>query len=626
MAIILENIVKGFNEHLVVNKLNLTVNDGELFVLLGSSGSGKSTILRIIAGLLYPDEGAVFLNGKDVTNFSPQKRDAGFVFQNYAIFKNMSVVDNIEFGLKIRKVKRKERYRRSQMLLDLVGLSGLGTRFPNELSGGQRQRVALARALAYEPAVLLLDEPFGALDAEIRSQLRCSLKEIQRELKVTTILVTHDQEEAFELGDRIGVLEKGILVEVGTPKNLYYKPKKEFVAKFLGAGNVVVGRAEGGEIRLGTQRLPFPQDAPLHEEGAPVRLLFRPEMVKHQDVPFKDCYPIGEGTLKEIRFSGAINRLCFELETFLGTRPVMPALSYGQRFANVACSEPSDISLNIKNDVEIGKKQYLALSSYHVLEPSALKFITLVNDFEKQDGALTLGKELALSSHGVLSLFHSCVRGEALEEVQKNLKKIQDKISVGHLFHFDTKIRSGKLIKEFVREVQEGYYDVSLVDAPQNNNIQEISKLSFLTKKLLVSAGVPVLISNFRTLRLDKMLICTAGGEPGKTVIRFGARIARHLRNEVTLFHVLNTKLKEERERMNRYLMKSSLLFESYKLNCISCVENGDFMSEILNKVNKDDISLVVIGVPLSHEKEVFDLLKEIVTHTTSSVLIVPSI
>lgn len=625
MAIILKDLVKGFNEHLVVNKLNLTINDGELFVLLGSSGSGKSTILRIIAGLIYPDEGEIFLNGKDVTNYSPQKRDAGFVFQNYAIFKNMSVVDNVEFGLKIRKVNKKERNRRSQMLLDLVGLSGLGGRFPNELSGGQRQRVALARALAYEPAVLLLDEPFGALDAEIRVQLRSSLKEIQRQINVTTILVTHDQDEAFELGDRIGVLEKGILVEVGKPKDLYYKPKKEFVAKFLGGGNVIVGKAEKGNIRLGNWELPFPKESPWHEEGAPVRILFRPEMVMYQKSHFLSGYQIGEGTLKEILFSGAINRLSFELETFSGARPVMPALSYGQRFAKIACSEPSNVSFDKAGDIKIGEKYFLALSSYHILDPSALKFITLVSDLSKSDGALMLGKELALSSYGVLTLFHSCDKGEIVEESQKKLKKLKDVVSQNNHFHFDTKIKNGKIIKTLLREVQEGYYDVCLVDAPKHNSMQEIHQLGFLIKKLLVLAGTPVLISNLKTLKLNKMLICTAGGEPGKTVIRFGARIARHLKSDVTLFHVLSTTLKEEKDRMNSYFTKSSLLFESYKLKCTSCLKNGDFISEILEKVKNDNISILVLGIPFAHEKEVFELLKDVLSLTGCSVLLVPS-
>src|ERR1044071_8195450 len=202
MSIILDQITKRFGNQWVVDNVSLEIADKELFVLLGSSGSGKSTILRMIAGLTDPTSGRIFLHDRDVTHLPPQQRGTGFVFQNYSIFRHMTVSENIEFGLRIRKVPRDERTKRREQLLDLAGLAGLGSRYAHQLSGGQQQRVALARALVYEPNVLLLDEPFGALDVKIRSQLRRILKEIQQRLAVTTILVTHDQEEAFELADR----------------------------------------------------------------------------------------------------------------------------------------------------------------------------------------------------------------------------------------------------------------------------------------------------------------------------------------------------------------------------------------------------------------------------------------
>src|SRR6266508_1906321 len=243
MSIALEQIVKHFGRQVIVDRVSLEVREGELFVLLGASGSGKSTILRITAGLLAPDHGRVLLHGRDVTGLPPQKRDVGFVFQNYTVFRHMTVAENIEFGLKVRRVPAAERRRRHEQLLDLVGLAGLGKRFPGQLSGGQLQRVALARALAYEPKMLLLDEPFGALDVKIRTQLRRSLKEIQRKLGVTAILVTHDQEEAFELADRIGELARGRILEVGQSEVLYAKPKTLYVASFLGGGTVLASRA-----------------------------------------------------------------------------------------------------------------------------------------------------------------------------------------------------------------------------------------------------------------------------------------------------------------------------------------------------------------------------------------------
>jgi sulfate/thiosulfate transport system ATP-binding protein len=262
MSIILTELNKRFGPNLVVNNLSLTLSEGELFVLLGSSGSGKSTVLRLIAGLTDLDSGKVELNGRDVTHLPPQERGVGFVFQNYSLFPHMTITENIEFGLRIRKVPAAERQQRSEELLDLVGLSGLGKRHPSQLSGGQQQRVALARALAYKPEVLLLDEPFGALDVKIRAQLRESLKTIQRELGVTTILVTHDQEEAFELADRIGLIDRGSLVEIGAPEHLYHYPSTEFAAIFIGGGNVLVGRRNESEISLGGVSLPFPENAP----------------------------------------------------------------------------------------------------------------------------------------------------------------------------------------------------------------------------------------------------------------------------------------------------------------------------------------------------------------------------
>ncbi|MEW5985179.1 MAG: ABC transporter ATP-binding protein [Chloroflexota bacterium] len=257
MSILLENLTKRYDGHPVVNNVSLEISDGEFFVLLGSSGSGKTTVLTMIAGLTAVDQGRVLLHGRDVTHLPTQQRNVGFVFQNYALFQHMTVADNIEFGLSVRKTPRAERRRRRDELLELVGLAGLGGRMPRQLSGGQQQRVALARALAHQPDVLLLDEPLGALDAKIRTELRRTLRAIQRELAVTTILVTHDQEEAFELADHIGVMSFGRLLEVGTPQSLYQRPQTEFVATFLGTANLLVGQAHNGGVQLGAHHFPL---------------------------------------------------------------------------------------------------------------------------------------------------------------------------------------------------------------------------------------------------------------------------------------------------------------------------------------------------------------------------------
>lgn len=236
MSIQINNANKFYGTTPVVNNVSLDIQDGEMFVLLGPSGSGKSTLLRLIAGLTSLDSGQIILHGRDVTHLSPQKRGTGFVFQNYALFPHMTVAQNIAFGLEVQRVPKPQREARVKELLALIELAEFGGRYPAQLSGGQQQRVAVARALAANPAVLLLDEPFGALDVKIRAQLRCSLRDIQQKLGVTAILVTHDQDEAFELADRVGVIDHGQLLEVGTPEQLYHHPQHSFTADFLDMG------------------------------------------------------------------------------------------------------------------------------------------------------------------------------------------------------------------------------------------------------------------------------------------------------------------------------------------------------------------------------------------------------
>jgi sulfate transport system ATP-binding protein len=241
MAIEVRNVSKSFNGFQAIQDISLTVPDGSLTALLGPSGGGKSTLLRVIAGLEQPDAGEVLFSGEAVTNLPAQDRGVGFVFQHYAAFKHMSVRDNVAFGLKIRKQPKDAIRRRVDELLEVVGLTGWAERYPSQLSGGQRQRMALARALAVEPSVLLLDEPFGALDANVRSDLRAWLRRLHEEVAVTTVLVTHDQEEAMELADRIVLLRDGKVVQVGAPRDLYDQPADEFVMGFLGPVSKVRG-------------------------------------------------------------------------------------------------------------------------------------------------------------------------------------------------------------------------------------------------------------------------------------------------------------------------------------------------------------------------------------------------
>jgi sulfate/thiosulfate transport system ATP-binding protein len=237
MAIETRGVTKRFGDFVALDDVSVEVPGGSLTALLGPSGSGKSTLLRVLAGLEHPDAGEVFISGEEATGVRPQARGVGFVFQHYAAFKHMTVWKNVAFGLEIRRRPRAEMRARVAELLELVQLSGFADRYPAQLSGGQRQRMALARALAVEPRVLLLDEPFGALDARVRKELRAWLRRLHDEVHVTTVFVTHDQEEAMDVADRIVVMNQGRIEQVGAPRDLYEQPANEFVMSFVGAVN-----------------------------------------------------------------------------------------------------------------------------------------------------------------------------------------------------------------------------------------------------------------------------------------------------------------------------------------------------------------------------------------------------
>lgn len=245
----LRQIRKSFDNTEVLKGIDLEVAQGEFITLLGASGCGKTTTLRIIAGLELPDAGQVILEGQDITNREPNKRDVNTVFQNYALFPHMNVSDNVGYGLKIRKVPKAEIAERVEQALRLVQLEEYGKRMPDQLSGGQKQRIAIARAVINEPKVLLLDEPLGALDLKLRRQMQLELKRLQKQLGITFIYITHDQEEAINMSDRIGVMHEGILEQLGTPNEVYYQPQTSYVADFVGNANILHKNGETFAIR-----------------------------------------------------------------------------------------------------------------------------------------------------------------------------------------------------------------------------------------------------------------------------------------------------------------------------------------------------------------------------------------
>src|ERR1700758_2353902 len=314
MSITLEQVSKHYGGVPVVNDVTLDIGDGEFFVLLGPSGSGKSTLLRAIAGLSGVDHGRISLHGRDVTHVAARKRGVGLVFQNYALFGHMTVADNIEFALRVRHMRARARRERRAELLRLVALEGMDDRLPAQLSGGQQQRVAVARALAHKPEVLLLDEPFGALDAKIREELRRTIRQVQRELGISTVLVTHDQEEAFAMADRIGIMNFGRLLESGAPHQLYSCPATRFVATFLGAANLFLARKGAGGVHVGAATIANPEQTPQPREHEVVAVV-RPEEVAVAATAAELGHRfVAQGVVDEMVFAGALERLRLRLE------------------------------------------------------------------------------------------------------------------------------------------------------------------------------------------------------------------------------------------------------------------------------------------------------------------------
>ena len=284
MSIVVKNLSKQFGTFKALDNVSLEVPSGSLLALLGPSGSGKTTLLRIIAGLENADEGRVHYEKEDVTHQSPRDREVGFVFQHYALFRHMTIFENVAFGMRVRSLPRAEIQDRVHELLRLVRLEGLHKRYPSQLSGGQRQRVALARALAVKPRMLLLDEPFGALDAKVRQELRQWLRQLHDEIHLTTVFVTHDQEEAFEVADRVVVMNHGHIEQSGTPQEVFDHPATPFVMDFLGNVNVFHGRVQDGMAMMGALNIAYP-DYP-HAESRNATAYVRPHELDIEHAPF----------------------------------------------------------------------------------------------------------------------------------------------------------------------------------------------------------------------------------------------------------------------------------------------------------------------------------------------------
>jgi sulfate/thiosulfate transport system ATP-binding protein len=587
MSIVLEQLTKRYAGHPVVNGVSLTAADGELHVLLGPSGSGKSTLLRMIAGLADVDGGRVVLHGRDVTDLPPARRGVGFVFQSYALFRGMTAAENVEFALRIRGVKAAERRRRRDELLEMVGLTGLGGRSPRQLSGGQQQRVAIARALAHQPEVLLLDEPFGALDARVRLDLRRTVRTIQRELRITTLFVTHDQEEAFELADRVAVMNFGRLLEEGPPDELYLRPATEFVATFLGTANLMVGECAPDGVRLGPVHFPLNTRAgELPSEPRRVQVLFRPEDVALREsaeaLTRLSCPPLGRAVVEQRTFVGSYERLRLRLPPLPGVRAIAPAVPFGSDDIAVEVTRTPDEAR--RYPLATGDASWVGVRRVHALEHPGLRMVLLADGTPPSRAAVALGAQLARLSHArVLVLGHrpgpaglprlaAGARGGAEwaeravsarraqrsslpaapalaagaggggasggrgadrdQDLELLLQQVRETLGSG-LAALETRSTLEPPAVAVADEESRQGVDLLVVGSPARDAGDLVERL------LEGGARNLLLVPSQAAATVERLLICVAIGEPGKADVSFTGRLARHLGAEVTVLTVL---------------------------------------------------------------------------------------
>ena len=588
MSIVLEQLVKRYEGHPVVNNVSLEVADGEFFVLLGPSGSGKSTLLRLIAGLADVESGRVLLHGSDVTQQPPQARGIGVVFQNYALFRHMSVAENIEFPLKIRGVARGARRRRRDELLEMVGLAGLGGRFPLELSGGQQQRVALARALAHRPEVLLLDEPFGALDARIRVDLRRTVRSIQRALRITTIFVTHDQEEAFDLADRVGIMNFGRLLEVGPPHELYLHPQTEFVATFLGTANLMVGEVAADGVRLGPVHFPLSTRPAALAGTRRVQVLFRPEDVAVKTSSEALGWPLlGQAVVEDCGFNGSFERLRLRLPRLSGVRPIAPPAPFGGDFVLVEAWRSQHQARRFP--LRPGDSAWVGVRRVHALTHPGLSFLLVTDGSAESRPALELGAQLARLAHARVTLVGHAANGARSEE---ELQRARESIA-GGLAAVEALATPDPPPRALAQEAARRHYDLVVCAQPPRGRIELAEQLLQAGDHnlLLVPAPEPV---------PARALICVSVGEPAKEDVLFAGRLVRHLGAEATILTVLPDRGDAPAVgQAERFLAAGARTLSLLGITARPVVRFGPVRGEVLEQMREGQHDLLVLGAPL---------------------------
>ncbi len=620
MSIILERLTKSYGRQIIVDDVSLQIDDGELFVLLGASGSGKSTILRMIAGLLPVDEGSIHLHGNDVTDAPPQDRNVGFVFQNYSLFRHMTVAGNIEFGLAVRNVPQAARATKRNELLELIGLAGLGNRFPRQLSGGQQQRVAVARALAFEPSVLLLDEPFGALDVKIRSQLRETLKALQRHTGVTTILVTHDQEEAFELADRIGVIDRGRLLEVGAPATLYREPKHEFVAQFLGQAVLLAGRLTNDAVTIGSLALPFPrpETGTLEPGESDILVLLRPEGITLAATQEElGCPTLGAGTVEAVHFLGAMQRVQIRLDPAPGLREL--GADYGEEGVDLQVARMMGAD---GLPAAVGDRLWVGIRSFHVLPRAELE-IHLCLD-ESCDAAYIAGlaRVLRRVHDAAPTVLVVAEREASVARVTRVARRLLGGLRGAPVF----RTRIGAPAEEFLREAAARPYGLVVINGgDEDGNERRAEAMENVARRCPAS----VLVVKGRRRQSTRLLLCTAGGAPGKLDVLVGGRVARRLGASATLLYVASPGLRPDTLTggpVARHLEQGVLTLVTGGVQATAKVRTGSAADEILAEAAEGDHDIIVVGGHLASTQMPFreqDLAGLIVHRADRPVLIV---
>jgi len=605
MSIVLDHISKRFGAHVALDEVSLEVADGELFVLLGGSGSGKSTALRIIAGLTRPDEGRILLQGERVDHLPPQKRGVGFVFQNYSLFQHMTVGGNIEFGMRIHKVRQAERLRRREELLNLIGLEGMADRLPRRLSGGQQQRVAVARALAYQPAVLLMDEPFGALDVRTRSQLRKSLKEVQQKLKVTTILVTHDQEEAFELADRIGILERGHLVEVGPPASLYRQPKTELVARFLGDANLLVGEIRSGKLHVGESILSLPPDAPQVTATLEVKVLIRPEEleVRPRGASVNDR-GLGLGKILETLHAGPVLRMKIAVPSLRGTPILSPEPVFGQAEPTLVANtlpEIGDLPVLIP-----GAPVQITVRNLHVIPHEGGSLLVCIDGSELAERALEFAARAASQMHGRIEILGVAEKPNEETRAREKLSAAIQGYS-GEFPSLKTRLRAGNAADRILEELDRGVHDMVVLGYRGRHG--PARSMGSTAEKVVTHSRVPILIVPEARRSLRKVLICMAPGVSARSDVIFAGRLAGRAGAQATLLHVMEGDSLELqgvdsdprtseylRELTTERLARGILTLKLMGVTSEMKVRQGVAAAEILEEARVGDYDLIALG------------------------------